>query len=120
MLFNSYVFLFAFLPITYAVFWLLRSAGPRYVWLAITGYVFYGYWNPWFCLLMLFSTTVSYGAGRGFLRWTDARRRKLCLVIPIVVDLSLLGFFKYVNFAVSSIHDVGAEFGHPIDVPHYN
>ena len=46
-----------------AVFWALGSAKSRYVWLAITGYVFYGYWNPRFCLLMAFSTLVSYSAG---------------------------------------------------------
>ena len=91
MLFNSYVFLLAFLPITWLVFWALRSADARYVWLAVSGYVFYGYWDPRFCLLMAFSTLVSYFAGLGFLRWDkDERRRKLCLVIPIVVDLSLL------------------------------
>jgi len=120
MLFNSFVFLFAFLPVTYAVFWLLRSARGRYVWLAISGYVFYSYWNPWFCLLMLFSTIVSYTAGLGFLRWDDAGRRKICLVVPIVVDLCLLAFFKYANFALASIHDASSIFGHPIDVPHYS
>ena len=93
MLFNSFVFLFAFLPVTYIVFWTLRSASQRYVWLAATGYVFYGYWNPKFTLLMAFSTLVSFTAGLGFLRWTDSRRRRLCLVIPIATDLALLGFF---------------------------
>ena len=63
MLFNSAVFLFVFLPITYLVFWALSTARSRYVWLTITGYVFYGYWNPWFTLLMLFSTVVSFTAG---------------------------------------------------------
>ncbi len=102
MLFNSFVFLCAFLPVTYLVFWALRTASARYVWLTITGYVFYGYWDARFCLLMAFSTTVSYLAGRGFLRWTDARRRHLCLVIPVVTDLTLLGFFKYANLAVAT------------------
>lgn len=101
MLFNSAVFLFAFLPITYAVFWSLKGKNPRYVWLAITGYVFYGYWNPAFCLLMLFSTLVSYVAGLGFLRWwDDKRRRRWLLVLPIVVDLCLLGYFKYADFGI--------------------
>src|ERR1039458_1616393 len=40
--------------------------------------------------------------GLGFLRWKDARRRRLCLVFPIVFDLALLGTFKYANFALSS------------------
>src|SRR3954465_205778 len=102
MLFNSLVFLGAFLPVTYAVFWLLRTASARYVWLTITGYVFYGYWNPWFCLLMAFSTLVSYLAGLGFLRYTSPSARRLCLVVPITVDLLLLGFFKYANFDLES------------------
>ena len=120
MLFNSFIFLFGFLPVCYAVFWGLRSASSRYVWLTISGYVFYGYWNPWFCLLMGFSTLVSYGAGLGFLRWSDPRRRRLCLVIPIVVDLSLLGFFKYANFAIATARQVVHLFGRDIALPHLN
>ena len=68
MLFNSIVFLFVFLPVTYLVFWALSTARARYVWLTVTGYVFYSYWNPWFTLLMLFSTLVSYTAGLGMLQ----------------------------------------------------
>jgi alginate O-acetyltransferase complex protein AlgI len=119
MLFNSFIFLFLFLPITYAVFWLLRSAGARYKWLAVTGYVFYSYWDWRFCLLMLFSTLVSYFAGLGFLRYdTDARARKLLLVVPITVDLCILAFFKYANFGLGiardALHIAGAE----ITIPH--
>jgi alginate O-acetyltransferase complex protein AlgI len=121
MLFNSFVFLVLFLPITYTVFWLLRRAQSRYIWLAITGYVFYGYWNPKFCLLMAFSTTVSYFAGLGFLKYADnARARKLCLVIPVTVDLLLLGFFKYANFVLRSIGAVSAFAGHAIPVAHFD
>ena len=102
MLFNSFVFLLLFLPVTYVVFWTLGSAKARYVWLTITGYVFYGYWDPRFCVLMAFSTVVSYTAGLGFLRWSDPRRRRLLLIIPITADLAILGFFKYANFLVGS------------------
>ena len=103
MLFNSAVFLFAFLPVTYVVFWALRTKQARYLWLTLAGYVFYGYWNPAFCLLMLFSTLVSYGAGLGFLRWgEDIRRRRLLLILPVTADLLLLGWFKYVDFAIGS------------------
>src|SRR5947207_552795 len=120
MLFNSFVFILAFLPVTYTVFWALRSASARYKWLAFTGYVFYSYWDPRFCLLMAFSTVVSYFAGLGMLRWSDPRRRKLCLVIPVVVDLSLLGFFKYANFALTTGQSVANLFGWNVSVPHYN
>ena len=120
MLFNSVIFIFVFLPIAYGVFWSLRSSTARYVWLTITGYVFYGYWDARFCLLMAFSTLVSYSAGLGFLRWSDPRRRKLCLVVPITVDLMLLGFFKYANFGLETTRDVLGAFGTTIHVPHLN
>lgn len=104
MLFNSAVFLFVFLPIAYVVFWTLRAKNARYVWLTVTGYVFYGYSNPKFCLLMLCSTLVSYGAGLGFLRWADnPRARRRLLILPIVADLALLAWFKYADFAIGSM-----------------
>jgi len=104
MLFNSLPFLYVFLPITYVVFWRLRTKTQRYAWLTVTGYVFYAFWNAKFTLLMALSTAVSYGAGLGFLRWKDVRNRRLCLALPIVFDLSLLAIFKYTNFASRSIN----------------
>ena len=120
MLFNSFIFLFAFLPITYLVFWMLRSASSRYAWLALTGYIFYGYWDARFTLLMAFSTLVSYFAGLGFLRWNDPRHRRLCLIVPIAVDLALLGFFKYTNFALESVRATANAMGWSFAVPHLN
>jgi len=113
MLFNSAIFLFLFLPITYLVFWSLRGKTSRYVWLTLTGYVFYGYWDPRFCLLMLFSTVVSYLAGLGFLKWTEHRERRSLLVIPIVADLALLGWFKYADFAIGTWNWASAWIGRP-------
>jgi alginate O-acetyltransferase complex protein AlgI len=120
MLFNSFVFLLAFLPITYVVFWSLPGARSRYVWLTITGYVFYGYWDPRFCLLMAFSTAVSFTAGLGFLRWSDARRRRLLLIVPITVDLLILGFFKYANFLFGTLGKVLNWAGAGVTVPHWH
>jgi alginate O-acetyltransferase complex protein AlgI len=102
MLFNSLEFLFGFLPITYLIFWRLKSKESRYVWLTITGYVFYAFWNYKFCAVMAFSTLVSYLAGRGLLAWPEIRRRRICLIVPITVDLLLLGFFKYANFTIAT------------------
>ena len=113
MLFNSPVFLFAFLPITYLVFWALQSKNARYIWLTITGYVFYGYWNPKFCLLMLFSTLVSYLAGLGFRRWKGQRERRFLLVAPVIADLALLAWFKYADFAIDSWNWTAGLFGRP-------
>src|SRR5438105_10629838 len=111
MLFNSLGFLFFFLPITYLVFWRFAGKLPRYASLAISGYVFYAFWNYKFCALMLFSTGVSYLAGLGLLRWEDPARRRLCVVLPVVTDLALLGFFKYGNFAAANINGIASWLG---------
>lgn len=106
MLFNSLIFLFLFLPVAYVVFWALRTTALRHIWLTITGYAFYSYWDARFCLLMAFSTLVSYCAGLAFLRWEeDSKKRKIILIVPITMDLLLLGFFKYAGFAVRSVNE---------------
>ncbi len=115
MLFNSLPFLFFFLPITYGVFWKLRTKRQRYLWLTASGYVFYGFWNWKFCGLMALSTTVAFSAGLGFARWTDPRRRRWCLIVPIVADLGLLAFFKYANFLAGSFLSLAALVHHPVD-----
>jgi alginate O-acetyltransferase complex protein AlgI len=118
MLFNSLAFLYAFLPITYLVFWRLKSKTQRYVWLTITGYVFYGFWSWKFCFLMAFSTLVSYLAGLGLLRFPDGPKRKLFLVVPICVDLAVLAFFKYANFALEVVGQVLGLGGVQAKLPH--
>ena len=117
MLFNSFAFLYIFLPVTYLVFWLLKTKNRRYAWLALTGYVFYGSWDVRFCALMAFSTLVSFLAGLGFLKWTSPGARRACLVLPITVDLLLLGFFKYADFAIGSADAVSRWAGRPLDLP---
>src|SRR5216684_2237613 len=69
---------------------------------------------------MAVSTTVSYFAGLGFLRWKTPRARRLCLVLPVAIDLSLLGVFKYANFAMSSVSGVVSALGFHAITPHLN
>ena len=101
MLFNSIRFLFFFFPIVYFVFWTRRTENERYIWLTIAGYVFYGSWNYKFCALMAFSTIVSFVSGLAMLKF-EGRWRKVFLVVPITIDLLLLGFFKYYDFGLNS------------------
>lgn len=121
MLFNSEIFLFVFLPVAYVVFWLLNSKTRRYIWLTVSGYIFYAGWNWKFCFLMLFSTLVSYCAGLLFLRpgWSETQR-KCILWVPVTVDLVLLGFFKYVNFVLKSASAMLSVAGHQVAIPHLN
>src|SRR5256885_14974651 len=98
MLFNSVAFIFVFLPVTYLVYWQFKTKRERFIWLTITGYIFYGWWSAKFCLLMLFSTLVSYFAGRIILLAKENATKKWAMLVAICIDLSLLGFFKYYNF----------------------
>ena len=121
MLFNSLPFLFGFLPLTYVVFWRLKTKNARFIWLTVTGYIFYSFWDWRFTSIMALSTAVSYLAGRGFLHWDDdPKMRRLCLVAPIVADLALLAFFKYANFATSTATGIAAMLGISLDAPVLN
>ena len=73
-----------------------------------------------FCLLMAFSTLVSYTAGLGFLKYSDPARRRLFLIVPIVADLALLAFFKYFNFALDSTRSIAHWLGADVQLPHLN
>ena len=112
MLFNSLPFLYFFLPISYYPYHLIKYKEFRYLWMTICGYVFYSFWNWKFTFLMLFSTVVSYFAGLGMLSAAGPRRR-LFLVVPIAVDLMLLAFFKYANFALSTLSGAAQWLGIP-------
>ena len=106
MVFNSDVFLFAFLPAVFALFWLSRTKRARYVLLGLAGYVFYGWWDWRFCFLLLFSTVVSFLTGLAIDGSRDERIGRRWMGLAVSVDLSLLGFFKYYNFAAANVRSL--------------
>jgi alginate O-acetyltransferase complex protein AlgI len=114
MIFNSDVFLFAFLPIVFLLFWLFHSKTWRYILLAAAGYVFYGWWNWRYCFLLLFSSLVSYGAGIAISNTPNPGRRRAIMIAAIAADLSVLAFFKYYNFLASSVSAVLAGVQFPV------
>lgn len=109
MLFNSYGFIFVFLPIAFAgMFWLGRYS-PRLAafWLAVASIAFYALWDIRYVPLLLGSVAINYGAGYWIsFEHTRARPARATLVLTgaIVVDLILLGSFKYSNFFATSIN----------------
>ncbi|MEP6533732.1 MAG: MBOAT family O-acyltransferase [Bryobacteraceae bacterium] len=110
MVFTSQVFLFYFLPIVLLLYYLL----PRYRngFLTCASYVFYGWWEPWFVLLMLFSTVLDFVCGRLIgSPGASARTRKTALVTAICGDLALLAFFKYYTFAAGNMNQLLSVFG---------
>jgi alginate O-acetyltransferase complex protein AlgI len=103
MVFSSHLFVYYFLPAALAGYYALPRRA-RHLWLTLASYAFYGWANPAFMGLMLVSTAIDYVCGRGLgAAPEDARRtRRLWLTVSVASNLSLLGFFKYFNFAVSS------------------
>ncbi|MCG8460616.1 MAG: hypothetical protein MI919_30410, partial [Holophagales bacterium] len=113
MVFSSHLFVFYFLPLAlllHAASWTLLPRPARHLGLVISSYVFYGWANPAFVFLMLFSTAVDYtcglvlekSGGSDADRQAMARRRKLAVAASVVANLGLLGFFKYFNFGLDS------------------
>ncbi len=102
MLFNSFVFL-GFFAAFYPVYLLLQRAHRvQNYWLLAASYVFYGYWDVRFLLLLIGSTTADYFIGRAMGTTERAAARKRLLVASLVVNLGVLGFFKYFNFFEAS------------------
>src|SRR4030095_9468614 len=97
MVFTSHIFVFYFLPLVLLGYYALPARTAwRNAWLLATSYVFYGWWNPWFVLLMLFVTAVNYVCGQLLTRHAaSARQRWWTLATTIALSLGLLCFFKY-------------------------
>ena len=103
MLFNSYPFIWLFLPVALAGFFL--AARFRHeaaaAWLALCSLFFYGYWDVHYVPLLLLSITVNYRIGKQISNHVEkqsAQRAKLWLIIGLVFDLGLLAHYKYTNF----------------------
>ena len=103
MVFSSHIFLFYFLPLGLLFYYCTPKRGKNIVLTGIS-YIFYGWSNPLFTLLMFFSTLVDYACGLviGNTAVERKRIRKTALAISIISNLSLLGFFKYTGFAMES------------------
>ena len=131
MVFSSYLFCFFFLPLALLTYY----ASPRrlrHLTLTLASYVFYGWANPAFTVLMLLSTIIDWWAGlkiagapifgKGEIvslvpGGERSRRQKIYLWLSMCSNLGLLGFFKYFHFAIDSWNAVGLALG--IDAIHF-
>jgi alginate O-acetyltransferase complex protein AlgI len=110
-LFNSYEFLFGFLPVVLLGWWTLRPPALRLAFLTGSSYFFYAWWDWRFLPLMIASTTVDYVAGRALVRLEDGPRRRAVLVAALAANLAMLGYFKYAGFFLDSLNGVGGALG---------
>ena len=92
-----------FLPVVWAVFWALnRHLRLQNLWVVIASYVFYGWWDWRFLVLIAFTSGWSYVVGLLELRRWESKPSKALLTVSLVVNLGILGYFKYFNFFVDS------------------
>ena len=111
MVFSSATFMFLFLPIFFILYYLAPFKAKNVV-LCIFSLIFYAWGEPIYIVLMIFSSVVDYCNGRCMEKFY--RHRKVFLCISILVNLSLLGFFKYSTLLVNTIdHIFGLSFAAP-------
>ena len=110
MVFSSHLFVYYFLPLTLVLYYLSPRRG-RHLILTLLSYAFYGWANPIFIVLMLFSTVVDFGCGLALDRGISERGRRLAVAISVVSNLGLLGFFKYFNFGLASYNHLVTAMG---------
>jgi alginate O-acetyltransferase complex protein AlgI len=97
MLFNSLTFLVFFL-VVFALHRLMPGWKAKKLLLLVASYIFYAAWNPPYVFILLFSTSLDWWLARLIWKSRESAQRRLLLVLSLVANLSLLGFFKYGGF----------------------
>ena len=113
MLFNSFEFIVFFI-VVFAIYWFLlrNSIKKQNVLLLIASYFFYGWWDWRFMSLIAFSSLVDYTLGNAIHRSQAKSVKKRYLILSLITNLGLLGFFKYYNFFVDSLLDLFSSVGY--------
>ena len=104
MVFSSTIFLFGFLPLSLLIYYVMPLKG-RNLMLFLLSMVFYGFGEPTYILVMLFSVTVAYLTGFpiGKYRETSPKKAKFWLILSVCLNLGMLVFFKYTNFILENL-----------------
>jgi alginate O-acetyltransferase complex protein AlgI len=106
MLFHTWPFLL-FLLVVLPVFHALGKTRLWLVWMLAASYFFYGWWNPWYLVVVLYTTVVVYGLVARMDRCSpDGRKREVWFVVGIVCTLAPLLFFKYARFTAENLNTV--------------
>lgn len=117
MLFNTLDFAI-FLPIVFLIYWFILGGKLKLqnFLIVISSYVFYGWWDPKFLLLIVFSTLVDYSIGLLLNKEENPFKRKLLLWISISINLGFLGYFKYCDFFIENFVHAFSFFGFNLDI----
>ncbi len=121
MLFNSIEYAI-FLPIVFLFYWFIvnKNLKLQNFFLLTVSYIFYGWWDWRFLILIIFSSMVDYLVGIGLEKQQDNARRKMLLLTSILVNIGFLGFFKYYNFFAENFLKAFTIFGQHPDITSLN
>jgi D-alanyl-lipoteichoic acid acyltransferase DltB (MBOAT superfamily) len=115
MLFHTWVF-FVFFLIVYPIFLLVRRNNQLMnIWLMIASYTFYGWWNPWYLVLLFGTSAIDYLMV--LLMERSQRTRTFWLVISLVSNFGFLGYFKYSVFITENLNSLLAHLGFSAMLP---
>jgi alginate O-acetyltransferase complex protein AlgI len=113
MLFNSFEFIFLFLPITFAIYFLLNKrkfTTAATAWLVFASLFFYSWWNVKYLALILGSIIFNFAIGSSLAKVVKSGRgewsKKSVLISGVVVNVVLLGFYKYADFFIANINSL--------------
>ena len=118
MLFNSYEFIFLFVPLAFFIFFLINTGRFHQhakTWLVFASLFFYGWWNPIYLVLILSSIGVNYYISHQMIHFNENKKnlisKKGWLLTGLIFNIGLLGYFKYLDFFISNVNIVfGSDF----------
>ena len=103
MVFSSLTFMFLFLPIVLAVYY-ISPKKLKNLFILISGLIFYAWGEPLYVLVMIASTMIDYTAGLLIHKFDSNKAvRTICLIVSLLMNLGLLGVFKYGGFVMENI-----------------
>ena len=106
MVFSSLVFVFLFLVLTLGIYYAVPFKFKNFV-IFVSGFIFYAWGEPKYVVVMLISTLIDYFAGLTMHKYNDNKAiKRIALIVSLVMNLSLLGIFKYSDFIFGSINDI--------------
>ena len=103
MVFSSITFLFYFLPITLAIYYIVPNKFKNFV-LLVASFIFYYFGEPTYVLLMAFSIISTYVFGILINKNKNTKYAKMWLILSLIVSIGLLVYFKYINFIIQNIN----------------
>lgn len=120
MVFSSLTFLYYFLPIILIVYIFLPNTAvvplprgknlvipARNLLILLSGFFFYAWGEPFYVILMLFSTLIDYTAGRLMAKFDDSpAKRRACLIVSVCMNVGLLAVFKYSDFLIDTVNGI--------------